>query len=85
MIMALVIGAVTYYFDKLSIPPVPIVLAFIMRPIIELNMNRAMTIHQGDIMVVVTSPISMTILLASLATIYFGIRRTSMERLVGKD
>ena len=83
--MALVIGAITYYFDKLSIPLVPIVLAFIMRPIIELNMNRAMTIHQGDIMVVVTSPISMTILLASLATIYFGIQRTSMERLVGKE
>ena len=83
--MALVIGAMTYCFDKPSIPLVPIVLVFIMRPIIELNMNRAMTIHQGDIMVVVTSPISMTILLASLATIYFGIRRTSMERLVGKD
>ena len=82
--MALVIRAITYYFGKFSIPLVPIVLAFIMRPIIELNMNHATTIHQGDIMVVVTGPISMTILLASLATIYFGIQRTSMERLVEK-
>ena len=63
----------------------PIVLAFVMGPIIELNMNRAMTIHQGDMMMVLTRPISVTILLASLATIYFGIRRSGKDRLVEKD
>lgn len=85
VVMVLVIGAIAYYFDKLSIPPVPIVLAFVMGPIIELNMNRAMTIHQGDMMMVLTRPISVTILLASLATIYFGIRRSGKDRLVEKD
>jgi putative tricarboxylic transport membrane protein len=85
VVMALVIGAVAYYFDKLSIPAVPIVLAFVMGPIIELNMNRAMTIHAGDMMVVLTRPITVTILLASLATIYFGISRTRKARLIEED
>jgi putative tricarboxylic transport membrane protein len=85
VVMALLIGAVAYYFDKLSIPPVPIVLAFVMGPIIELNMNRAMTIHSGDMMVVLTRPITITILVASLATVYFGVSRSRKPRLIEKD
>lgn len=85
MILALLIGAVAYYFDKLEIPPVPIVLAFVMGSIIELNMNRAMTIHSGDITVVLTRPITMVILAAAVGTLYFAIVRLRSDRLIEKD
>lgn len=80
VVMVLVIGAVAYYFEKIGIPTIPIVLAFVMGPIIELNMNRAMTIHSGDMMEVLTRPITVTILILSVATIYFGLRKTKTPR-----
>lgn len=73
--MALIIGAIAYYFERLEIPPVPIVLAFVMGPIIEHNLARGLIIHAGDLSTVLTRPITVTILAMALATAVFGIAR----------
>lgn len=77
--MALIIGAIAYYFERLEIPPVPIVLAFVMGPIIEHNLARGLIIHAGDLSTVLTRPITVTILAMALATAVFGIARGRKE------
>jgi putative tricarboxylic transport membrane protein len=73
IVMVLVLGAVGYFFEKIDIPVVPIVLAFIMGPIIEKNLSRALTISGGNLEEVFLRPISIGILILSLATFVFSI------------
>ncbi len=72
IIMVLVLAAIAYLLEKISIPVVPIVLAFIMGPIIESNLSRALTITRGDIVEIVTRPITATILVLALAAAVYS-------------
>ena len=72
IVMVLVLAAVAYLLEKINIPVVPIVLAFIMGPIIESNLSRALTITRGDIFEIVTRPITATILLLALAAAVYS-------------
>jgi putative tricarboxylic transport membrane protein len=74
VVMVLVLSVIAYHFEKIGIPVVPIVLAYIMGPIIEQNLNRALTISAGDVWVVLTRPITATILILALATAIYSIR-----------
>ena len=71
--MVLVLSLVAYWFAKLEIPAVPVVLAFVMGPIIEENMSRAMTIHSGDLMQVLTRPIALVIFGLAIATFIYSV------------
>ena len=44
-----------------------------MSPIIEQNLNRALTIHNGDLTNVLFRPITLTILFLALLTIIYGV------------
>jgi TctA family transporter len=68
VVMVLVFAAIAHLFEKMDIPVVPLVLAFIMGPIIEINLNRALTITAGDLSAVLLRPITAAILLLALAT-----------------
>lgn len=71
VLMALALAAGGYLFDRLRIPTVPVVLAFVMGPIIELNISRALTLHRGDLFVVLERPITLIILgLAVVTALY---------------
>jgi putative tricarboxylic transport membrane protein len=73
VVMVLVLAAVAYIFEKLEIPTVPIVLAFIMSPIIENNLMRALTISAGDLGAVLLRPITLVILLLALITAVYSV------------
>jgi putative tricarboxylic transport membrane protein len=73
VVMVLVMAVMAYYFEKIDIPTVPIVLAFVMGPIVEGNLNKALTIHAGDLMTVVTRPIALFIFAMSLVTIVYAV------------
>lgn len=73
VVMVLVLGAAAYLFEKVNIPVVPIVLAFIMGPIIEENLNRALTITGGDIVAILYRPITAFVLLLALLTAVYSI------------
>jgi TctA family transporter len=61
-------GFLGYVFSKLGCEPAPMLLAFILGPMMEKYLRRAMLISRGDPMVFVTRPISATLLaLAALA------------------
>lgn len=71
-VMAFVLGLAGYLLEKVKIPMVPLVLAFIMAPIMEYNFIHALMISRGDLSVIIKSPIGLAILTLSLFSAVFG-------------
>jgi putative tricarboxylic transport membrane protein len=57
-----IFGLLGYVFRKLDAEPAPLLLAFILGPMMEEFLRRAMLISKGDPMVLVTRPISAVML-----------------------
>ena len=55
-------GALGYLFTKLDCEPAPMLLAFILGPMMEEYLRRALLLSRGDPMVFITRPISATLL-----------------------
>ena len=60
-------GALGYVFRKLGCEPAPMLLGFILGPMMEEYLSRALALSRGDPTVLVTRPISAGLLLASAA------------------
>lgn len=60
--MMALFGILGYVFTKLDCEPAPMLLAFILGPLMEEYLRRAMLISRGDITVFITRPISATLL-----------------------
>jgi TctA family transporter len=58
-----VFGVVGYVFVKLECEPAPLILGFILGPLMEENLRRAMLLSRGDALVFFQRPISLTMLL----------------------
>src|SRR5438876_100266 len=56
-------GVVGYIFVKLECEPAPLILGFILGPLMEENLRRAMLLSRGDPLVFFQRPISLTMLL----------------------
>jgi putative tricarboxylic transport membrane protein len=78
-------GALGYFFNKVGVHPAPMVLGFILGPMLEENLRRAMLLSGGDPMVFLHRPISATLLAVAvilLAILIFpAIRRKREEAL----
>jgi putative tricarboxylic transport membrane protein len=59
-------GFLGYTFLKFGCEPAPLLLAFILGPLMEENLRRAMLLSRGDPMVFVSRPISATLLAVAL-------------------
>jgi TctA family transporter len=64
-----VFGAVGYLFYKLDCEPAPLILGFILGPMMEENLRRAMLLSRGDPTVFFTRPLSLTLLLMAAALV----------------
>lgn len=60
-------GAVGYALLRLRFEPAPLLLGFVLAPLLEENFRRAMVLSQGDANVFVTRPISACLLAFGLA------------------
>jgi putative tricarboxylic transport membrane protein len=58
-------GILGYVFAKLEFEPAPLLLGFVLGPMMEENLRRSMTISHGDPTVFLTRPISLGLLVAS--------------------
>jgi putative tricarboxylic transport membrane protein len=65
LVMA-IFGILGYVFVKLECEPAPLILGFILGPLMEENLRRAMVLSRGDPMVLFTKPISAGILIAAI-------------------
>ncbi|MBU1443937.1 MAG: tripartite tricarboxylate transporter permease, partial [Gammaproteobacteria bacterium] len=59
-------GIVGYFFIKLACEPAPLLLGFILGPMMEENLRRALLLSRGDWSVLVTRPISAGLLVAAV-------------------
>ena len=62
-------GLLGYALIKLRCEPAPLLLGFVLGPMLEENLRRAMILGRGDPSVFVTRPISLTLLLLTVAVL----------------
>jgi putative tricarboxylic transport membrane protein len=60
-----VVGVLGYVLAKLECEPAPLILGFVLGPMLEENLRRAMLMSHGDMTVFVTRPISLAFLIAA--------------------
>jgi len=63
VLLASMFGVVGFLFYRLGCEPAPLLLGFILGPMIEENMRRALLISQGDFLVFIERPISLSFLI----------------------
>ncbi|OYX78547.1 MAG: hypothetical protein B7Y77_02235, partial [Bradyrhizobium sp. 35-63-5] len=63
VVIAAVFGLFGYWLVKHDFEPAPLVLAFVLGPLMEENLRRAMLIARGDASVFLTRPISAGLIL----------------------
>jgi TctA family transporter len=64
--MTILFGLMGFIFIKLKTEPAPLILAFVLGPLMEENLRRALLISRGDPTVFVTRPISAGFLFVTL-------------------
>jgi putative tricarboxylic transport membrane protein len=67
VLLTALFGVLGYIFLKLEMEPAPMLLGFVLGPLMEENLRRAMRISGGDPMIFVERPISLGLLIAALA------------------
>ena len=65
VILAAVFGVFGYIFVRLDCEPAPMILGFVLGPLMEDNLRRAMRISGGDPMIFVERPIAFGLLIAA--------------------
>src|SRR5215216_3316491 len=65
VVMAAIFGMIGYWLIKHDFEPAPMLLGFVLGPLMEENLRRAMLIARGDVTVFFTRPISGGLLLLS--------------------
>jgi TctA family transporter len=65
--VAIVFGVLGYIFLKLECEPAPLLLGYILGPMMEENLRRALVLSRGDFTVFATRPISLALLLTAVA------------------
>jgi TctA family transporter len=84
-----VLGLIGYVLVKLDCEPAPLLLGFILGPLLEEHLRRAMIISRGDPMTFIERPISATLLaiavIAIVVSVLPAIRRKREEVFVEED
>jgi len=78
-------GALGYFFNKVGVQPAPLVLGFVLGPMLEENFRRTMLLSGGDPMVFIQRPISAALLAiaaALLVVLIFPAIRAKREEVV---
>ena len=64
--LMIIFGLVGYVFNKLDCECAPLILGFILGPMLEENMRRALLLSRGDLTIFLTSPLSASFLALSV-------------------
>jgi TctA family transporter len=86
--LAAAFGAAGYVFRKLECEPAPLVLGFVMGPLLETNFRRALVLSEGDFMTFLKEPISLTFLIIAagmVATASLPLIRKRRDEVLAED
>jgi TctA family transporter len=64
-------GFVGYLFVRLGCEPAPLLLGFLLGPLMEVYMRRAMLLSRGDPLVFLQRPLSLAFLLTAIVLLLF--------------
>jgi TctA family transporter len=73
VVLTLVFGIVGYVMRRYRFEPAPLLLGFVLGPMLEENFRRTMLLYGGDFSVFVTRPISATLVFCGAALLAFTI------------
>lgn len=73
-------GLVGYFLKKSEYPLPPLILGFVLGPIFELNLRRALSYSQGGLLPFVSRPISLMFLVLTIVSIGFGLFKNSKRK-----
>ncbi|MFL5376766.1 MAG: tripartite tricarboxylate transporter permease [Myxococcales bacterium] len=73
VLLTIPFGVLGYFFDKLECEPAPLLLGFILGPMLEENLTRAMLIARGSVSIFYTRPLSLALLVVAGALLFLMI------------
>jgi putative tricarboxylic transport membrane protein len=82
------LGVVAYLLIRWGCEPAPLLLGFVLGPLLEENLRRALIISRGDPSVFVTRPISLVLLLLAVAALVVAVLplvRRRREQIFGEE
>lgn len=78
--VAIVFGFLGYIFLKLECEPAPLLLGYILGPLLEENLRRALVLSRGDYTVFATRPMSAVMLLMALGLLILVVLPTIRKK-----
>lgn len=84
ILVAVVIGIISFILRKLDFPIVPIILGVVLGQLTELNFRRAMVMSDGSYSIFVTRPFSAVFLFLAVASIAWAIYRSVKPKKLSK-
>jgi len=78
--LTLVIGAVGYIMRLFRFEPAPLLLGFVLGPLMEEQLRRSMLLSRGDPMVFLERPISATLIAVTAGILIFALYTTELNR-----
>jgi len=60
-----------YVFMKLKVEPAPLILAFVLGPLMEENLRQALIVSRGNPVIFIARPISAAFLLVTVVLLFF--------------
>ena len=73
-------GAVGYLMRKMGYPPAPMVLALVLGPMVEMSLRQSLTISHGNLAIFFTRPISATLSVFALLSLFTPLFRILWDR-----
>ncbi len=73
VIVMFVFGVFGYLIDKYGYEPAPLILAFVLGPLLEVRFRQSMIVSDGDFMIFVNRPISAFFILMALGLVVLGL------------
>lgn len=65
----IIVGVIAYFMERFGFPGVPLLIAFILGPILEVNLRRALVAGDGSVLSLAPSPVHWLLILALVALI----------------
>ena len=76
----LVFGGLGYFFRKFNYEPAPLVLAFVLGPLLEKNLRQALILSDGSMEIFLTRPVSAGSLLISVFLLFSAVLPSLQKR-----
>ncbi|WIY53179.1 tripartite tricarboxylate transporter permease [Devosia sp. YIM 151766] len=73
VVLTMALGVVGYFMRAAGFPLAPLLIGFILGPILEENLRRALLLSRGDMAVFIESPLSLAFLLVSLLMVVLSV------------